>query len=81
MGKKTDNPEKLDRRGWCPVFDLACPSGLEAAEACEHRFDGDYNPLTNYRDADISHCALYRQEQLKNEQNDESSNGGKGVGA
>ena len=54
----TDN-----RKGYCPVYDLVCPSGTEAAASCENRFSGDYNPLTSFRDADIEHCALYRQEQ------------------
>lgn len=64
MDKKID---KQKRKGYCPVYDIACPSGPEAAESCDSRFDTDYNPLTNFRDADIENCALYRKEQRENE--------------
>ena len=57
----TDN--STPRKGFCPVYDIECPSGQEAAESCDSRFYGDYNPLTSLRDADIEYCALYRQEQ------------------
>ncbi|MBT3229465.1 MAG: hypothetical protein HOD43_01405 [Candidatus Marinimicrobia bacterium] len=55
--------ESESRKGFCPVYDIDCPSGLEAAEDCENRFKTDYNPLTNFRDSDIEHCAIYRMEQ------------------
>jgi len=56
-----ENTEK--RLGYCPVYDLECPSGPEAAASCTARFGSDYNPLTSFRDADIEHCAIYRKEQ------------------
>ncbi len=49
-------------KGFCPVYDVECPSGSDAADSCENRFTGDYNPLQNFRDAEIEHCALYRAE-------------------
>ncbi|NQV30169.1 MAG: hypothetical protein HQ508_04710 [Candidatus Marinimicrobia bacterium] len=56
--------EKSDNRvGFCPVYDIECPSGSNAAVSCEGRLLGDYNPLTNFRDSDIEHCAIYRREQ------------------
>ncbi len=55
--------ESDQRKGFCPVYDIMCPSGLEAAEACEIRFRADYNPLTSFRDSEIEHCAIYRMEQ------------------
>ena len=55
--------DKTSRRDYCPVYDIVCPAGSEAAASCELRFRGDYNPLTSFRDADIEHCAIYRQEQ------------------
>ena len=61
QGEK-EKPKSRDH-GWCPVYDLACPRGADAAQNCDDRFRADYNPLTSYRDADISHCALYRREQ------------------
>jgi hypothetical protein len=67
----TDGRSQI-RKGFCPVYDIECPSGIEAAESCENRFHNDYNPLTSFRDADIEYCALYRQEQQEkpNEGND-----------
>ena len=59
----TEHERSKGRKGYCPVYDIECPSGIDAAESCESRFQGDYNPLTNFRDADIEFCALYRQEQ------------------
>ena len=64
MEKKVDSNM---RKGFCPVYDVECPSGAEAAESCENRFSSDYNPLTNLRDADIEHCALYRKEQQESD--------------
>ena len=59
------NESEKDRAGFCPVYDIECPSGDEAAASCEKRFQGDYNPLTSFRDADIEHCALFRKGQAE----------------
>ncbi len=59
----TTHQKAEKREGYCPVYDIECPAGLEAAAACELRFESDYNPLTSFRDADIEYCAIYRQEQ------------------
>jgi len=68
------------RKGHCPVYDIECPSGSEAAESCEMRFQGDYNPLTSFRDAEIEHCAIYRKDQADQNQDkdlrDKPSNSG-----
>ena len=64
------------RKGYCPVYDIECPSGDEAAEQCEQRFAGDYNPLTSFRDAEIEHCAIYRKEQADIETQAEQPNVG-----
>ena len=55
--------ESNQRKGFCPVYDIECPSGPEAASACENRFLSDYNPLTSFRDSEIEHCAIFRMEQ------------------
>ncbi len=55
--------ESNQRKGFCPVYDIECPSGSEAAADCENRFKSDYNPLTSFRDSEIEHCAIYRMEQ------------------
>jgi len=57
------NKQSDQRKGYCPVYDMECPSGPEAAAECENRFKSDYNPLTSFRDSDIEHCAIYRMEQ------------------
>lgn len=57
------NKESDSRKNFCPVYDIECPSGPDAAEACEGRFKADYNPLTSFRDSEIEHCAIYRMEQ------------------
>ncbi len=54
--------ESNQRKGFCPVYDIECPSGPEAASDCENRFMSDYNPLTSFRDSEIEHCAIYRME-------------------
>jgi hypothetical protein len=71
MTTESKTPKPASREGWCPVYDLACPQGEDAATACENRFKGDYNPLTSFRDAEIEHCAIYRMEQ-KNADLDEN---------
>lgn len=69
------HPEKSNsREGYCPVYDIECPSGSEAAASCENRFSGDYNPLTSFRDADIEHCALFRKEQADQGMTDQKTN-------
>ncbi|NQT63087.1 MAG: hypothetical protein HQ556_09045 [Candidatus Marinimicrobia bacterium] len=55
--------ESNQRKGFCPVYDIECPSGPEAATDCEDRFKSDYNPLTSFRDSEIEHCAIFRMEQ------------------
>lgn len=64
----TSSNEPEERQGFCPVYDIECPSGPEAASDCDHRFTADYNPLTSFRDADIQHCAIYRREQGEDSQ-------------
>ena len=61
----TTNEKSEKREGYCPVYDIECPAGSEAAASCDMRFKDDYNPLTRFRDADIEHCAIYRKEQLE----------------
>ena len=55
--------EAAPGKALCPVYDMECPSGPDAAQACMARFQSDYNPLTSFRDAEIEHCAIYRMEQ------------------
>lgn len=48
----------------CPVFkDQPCPQGKEAADACTVRVSGNYDPMNDFKDLLLLHCALYRAEQ------------------
>ncbi len=49
----------------CPMLDTECPQGTESALDCLQRVDGDFNPLHNFRDMAILHCAAERQEQMR----------------
>jgi len=50
----------------CPVFeDVPCPRGEEAAEACSVRMNGDFDPMADFKDLLLMHCALYRAEQKR----------------
>ncbi len=70
----THDESAKKRQDHCPVYDIECPAGSEAATSCEARFEGDYNPLTSFRDADIEHCAIYRKEQDEAQNSEASKN-------
>ncbi len=48
----------------CPVFpDMLCPQGKELSKACMVRINGDFDPMADFRDHLLLHCALYQNEQ------------------
>lgn len=50
----------------CPVFpDLVCPQGKEMSSACTVRINGNYDPMAYFRDHLMLHCALYQNQQHK----------------
>ncbi len=50
----------------CLVFpDQPCPRGKEAAESCLVRISGDFDPVTDFKDLLVMHCALYRADQYR----------------
>lgn len=54
------------KQNLCPLFpDVACPRDEEAVEQCSVRINGDYNPLHDFKDMLVMHCALFRAEQQK----------------
>jgi len=56
----------------CPVFpDLVCPQGLEMSEACSVRVNGNFDPMVDFRDHLLLHCALYQNQQLSENTNSE----------
>ena len=48
----------------CPVFpDLVCPQGKEMSEACSVIINGNFDPMHDFRDLLLLHCALYQNQQ------------------
>jgi len=48
----------------CPVFPvLLCPQGKEMSKACSVRINGNFDPVTDFRDHLLLHCALYQNQQ------------------
>ena len=49
----------------CPVFpDMLCPQGEEMSRACTVRINGDFDPMADFRDHLLLHCALFQNEQM-----------------
>lgn len=49
---------------YCPLFPgVICPRGAEAAEACEVRVNGNFDPVLYFKDHLVLHCALHRSQQ------------------
>ena len=57
----------------CPVFpDMPCPQGQEMSEACTVRINGDYDPMADFRDHLLVHCAINQnQQRIKKEKTKE----------
>ena len=52
-----------ERVPMCPVFpDFICPQGQEMSEACSVRMNGDFDPMVDFRDHLLLHCALYQNQ-------------------
>lgn len=65
---------KKEKETMCPLFpDVKCPQGQKAVDACQVRQDGDYDPMSGFRDYLYMNCAVQRA----HEQNDEKQNIGK----
>jgi len=51
----------------CPLFpDMVCPQGNKSADACKIRLEGDYNPLSDFKDYLIMNCAIQRAKEKEN---------------
>jgi hypothetical protein len=51
----------------CPLFsDVECPQGDNAAEACQVRLNGDYDPVAAGKDYLFMNCAIQRANEQKN---------------
>ena len=52
-------PEK--KQAMCPLFDdVVCPQGKDAADACQVRVNGDYDPMNDFNDYVFMNCAIRR---------------------
>ena len=49
------------KKQMCPMFpDINCPQGEEMSEACSVRINGDFDPMSDFRDYLLVHCAIYQ---------------------
>ena len=63
-----------DRKHICPVFpEMICPQGEKMSEACTVRINGEFDPMADFRDHLLLHCALFQnEEQSKKLETEES---------
>ncbi len=58
----------------CPLFpDIPCPKGKEAADQCKVRFEGDYDPVKDFKDYLFMDCAImqaHEKDEKKKEQSE-----------
>ena len=52
----------------CPLVpEQPCPQGKEAGDACAVRVNGDYDPITDFKDLLVMHCAIHKSNQSREE--------------
>ncbi len=52
----------------CAVFpDMPCPRGEEGSMECKVRLEEGYNPMTDFNDYAMMHCAILRSRQERGE--------------
>ncbi len=63
-----------EKQAMCPLFpDVPCPRGKEAADSCQVRMEeGDYDPVSDFRDYLMMNCAVLRAEQQRENKNQSS---------
>lgn len=53
----------------CPLFeDVVCPQGQDAVDSCQVRLDGDFDPMSAYKDYVFMNCAIRRAREQDPEQ-------------
>ena len=58
----------------CPVFpEMICPQGQEMSEACTVRINGNFDPMVDFRDHLLLHCAIFQNAQQAKELEKEDS--------
>jgi hypothetical protein len=51
----------------CPLFpENICPQGEKASKACTVRINGDFDPIAQFKDLLVMHCAIAIEQQNKN---------------
>ncbi len=51
----------------CPLYpEMDCPRGAKAAIECSVRVNGEYDPVHDFRDMLVMHCALQRMKESQN---------------
>ena len=56
-----DEQMTASKEAMCPLFpDVVCPQGAEAAESCNVRLHGDYDPMMDFKDYAFMNCAIRR---------------------
>ena len=57
----------------CPLFpDVPCPQGKEAADQCQVRFEGDYDPVKDFKDYLFMDCAIMRAHDMDKTKKEQS---------
>jgi hypothetical protein len=52
------------KKHMCPVFpDMICPQGEAMSNACSVRINGDFDPMSDFRDYLLVHCAIYQSQE------------------
>jgi len=56
-----------EKQAMCALFpDLPCPRGEQSAGACQVRLEqGNYDPVSDFRDYLMMNCAILRAEQQR----------------
>ena len=53
-----------DKKHICPVFpEMICPQGAMMSEACTVRINGEFDPMADFRDHLLLHCAIFQNEE------------------
>jgi protein-arginine kinase len=61
-----------EKKAQCPVFpEMECPQGEHESQACTVRINGNFDPMVDFRDHLLLHCALYQSQHQNKEKETE----------
>lgn len=52
--------------GVCPLSELRCPNGREAASECSMKVNNSFDPILSFSDLCILECAKEQAEKMRN---------------